>query len=136
MRGLHGEGAGDPERFAGAEGQEQPPGLEVGSQNGVDDAQPRDGRPAQVDAGQVLGGNLRLVAGSEAEATEPEHGPMANQGEQGPRGVEGMLSPSGPRIVRRSVSPSSTWPLMSSWVEACRFSSRVSAAVAPTAACR
>jgi len=53
-----------------------------------------------------------------------------------PCGVEGMLSPSGPRIVRRSVSPSSTWPLMSNWVEACRFSSRVSAAVAPTAACR
>ena len=51
-------------------------------------------------------------------------------------GVEGMLSPSGPRIVRNSASPSSTWPLIRSWVEARRFSSRVSAAVAPTAACR
>ena len=46
------------------------------------------------------------------------------------RGVSGMLMPSGPKRVRNRASPSSTWPLIRSWVEASRFSSRVSAAVA------
>ncbi len=38
MGGFHGESAGDAEGLAGAKCQEQPPGLEIGSQNGVDDA--------------------------------------------------------------------------------------------------
>ena len=51
-------------------------------------------------------------------------------------GDVGTRRPSGTRMVRRSASPSSTWPLMRSWLEASRFSSRVSAAVVRSAACR
>ena len=46
------------------------------------------------------------------------------------RAVSGMESPSGPSRVRNSASPSSTWPLNRSCVDASRLSSSVSAAVA------
>ena len=52
----------------------------------------------------------------------------------GLRVVSGIDMPSGPSRVRNSARPFSTWPLIKSWVEASRFNSRVSAAVADSAA--
>ena len=73
---LHRQGPGDPRRLARGERQEQPPRLEVGPPDRVDDAQADAGRPADVDPGQVGRGDLAGIALPEAEPSEPETGPL------------------------------------------------------------
>ena len=78
-----------------------------------------------------IGGDLALVArrgtgGRGAGAAPGARGARA----RARRASRACVMPSGPSRVRKSASPSSTWPLIRSWVEASRFSSRVSAAVA------
>ena len=95
IRGFHGDGAGDAKRFAGAEGQEQAPGLEVGAEDRIDDAQAGDGRPAEIDASEVLGGDLGLVANPEPHAPETKHGPVPDQGDERPPWGLGHAQPQG-----------------------------------------
>ncbi len=93
MGGFHGKSAGDPNWLACAKSKEQSAGLEVGSQNRVDHAQPRNSRPAEIDAGEILGRNLGFVARPKPETTEPEHGAMADQRQECRPGSRGHAQP-------------------------------------------
>ena len=90
VRRLHRQGPGDPRRLARGEREEQPPRLEVGPPDRVDDAQAGSGRPADIDPGQVGRGDLAGIALAEAEPSEPEAGPLHEQREQGLSGRDGQ----------------------------------------------
>ena len=85
---LHGDGPRDAERLAGPERQEEAARLEVGTPDRFDHAQPRDGRPAEIDPREVHRGDPGLVALAESQASQAEDGPVPGQREQGvPGGV-------------------------------------------------
>ena len=80
---LHGHGPRDPKRFTCPEGQQEPAGLEVGATDRLDHAQTRDGRPAEVDPGEIHRGHLGLVPLAKAEPAQPEASPMPDQRGEG-----------------------------------------------------
>ena len=69
---LHGQGPRHPIRLTGSKREHEVAGLEVRSAHHVHGAQAHAHGPEGVDAQEVLGGNLRLVALPESQAAETE----------------------------------------------------------------
>ena len=81
---LNRQGPRDPIGLTGFQCQEQAPGLEIGAPDRVHDAQPAGRRPADIDAGQLLRGDLARVAEMEPESAQADQEPAPEQGQHGP----------------------------------------------------